>query len=167
MFVWVAHITVLTVTTSRLIFFSYGRRLHPRRRGRSEALAVCTDGLLRATTSLALCAGMADRRGQVRGEKPGDGLRAGGCKCRADNTACSQSHTRQEEGREGGQRWLNTRLEENKKSCSWERKQTLLWGSFSFERSFKRTCFCFRFHVGFRWTMVRFPLACVCIPVLL
>lgn len=138
-------------------------RLHPRRRGRSEALAVCTDGLLRATTSLALCAGMADRRGQVRGEKPGDGLRAGGCKCRADNTACSQSHTRQEEGREEWRAALvKHQVRKKKKSCSWERKQTLLWGSFSFERSFSVRVFTFAFTLdsGGWWCV---SPSCVCV----
>lgn len=130
--IWLASSVALSYV--RAWFFSDGMWLHPRRRGSGKALAVCTDGLLRAVTCLfGLCGGMADR---VHREKTGDGLGAGGCKCRADNTACCQSHTRQEEGR-AGQRCLNTSLETKKLVLGENTNFTL--GKFSFRIQLPRS----------------------------
>lgn len=170
MFVWVAHITVLTVTTSRRIFFlSYGMRLHPRRRGRSsEALAVCADGLLRAATSQAFVCWDGGPSRVRSGERSLVTVwGAGGCECRADHTACSQSHTRQEGGggREGGQRRLNSRLGGKKKAALGRESQLYFGEVFSFERSFSVRVLTsvFTSDSGGWWCVS--PLVCVCVCV--
>lgn len=133
---WVAHTIVLPVTASGSTgwvsyfgawLFSFGMWLRPRRCGRGQSLAVCTNGLLRAATCQALCVRVADSGGRVHGEKADDGLRAGGCKCRADDTpVLSLTPGR----RRGGQRSLNTRL--GKKKARLQREHTLYFGKVFF-----------------------------------
>lgn len=110
--------------------------LHPRRCGSGRALAVSTNGLLRAATCLGLRAGTVEGNGRVHRETADDGLRAGGCKCRADNTRHVLSLTPGR--RRGGQRRLHTRV--GKKACV-EREHKLYFGKvFSFGCRFHFAC---------------------------